>query len=323
MIKETHNELYKFNNDLWAVIYGLPNTINISFKKLYNFLEKLEPIKLKIFIDTNLQHLKSISHELIILIKDSKNKNIKLYHDAEIDPNIVRSMYDKLFIKIINIKNLPDNNVTLIFKEFIKGITYFRYQSKGYIKDPVYHRLFSCGDGKNSFRNEFNRCNKSLMNKKKLKEVSKRIKTCFLERLVYDKLYLKNQFQPTFSWDYVKKTQDQGHTNWLNQTYNDFNTCFPDISIIIKLKFFNSLYPNYLMIIWRVKKQIIFIEEYIKFIGINSNGELYYKDKVIYIKRNKNTTYFVKTNFDGEKIKYSKQQEDNLNLFTLLNREDI
>ena len=59
----------------------------------------VKDIKLKIFIDTNLQHLKSISHELIILIKDSKNKNIKLYHDAEIDPNIVRSMYDKLFIK--------------------------------------------------------------------------------------------------------------------------------------------------------------------------------------------------------------------------------
>lgn len=46
---ETHTELYNFKKDVSLLTYKLPNNINKSFKVLYNYLEKLEPIKIKIF----------------------------------------------------------------------------------------------------------------------------------------------------------------------------------------------------------------------------------------------------------------------------------
>lgn len=103
-----------------------------------------------------------------------------LIKDFNMDPKLLRSMYDKLFIKIINI-NVFENNATSVFKEFIKGITYFSYQEKGYTSNPIYHRLYSCGDGKNVFRNNFNTCNKTLMNKKKYMMFLKELKHVFLK----------------------------------------------------------------------------------------------------------------------------------------------
>ena len=82
-------------------------------------------------------------------------------------------MHDKIFSKKIVLENV--NNVTLIFNEFIKGMTYFSYQQKEINKHPIYHRLFSCGDGSHSFRNNFNRCND-----KNKKDAQRRIKTCYI-----------------------------------------------------------------------------------------------------------------------------------------------
>ena len=307
--KETHNELYKFNNELYSVIYSLPNNIKTSFNNFYNFLLKLDPIKLQIFIDTNIYILKNTRYELCILIKESKH--IKPYHST--DPNLLRSMYDKLFIKLLNLNS--GNNSTLIFKEFVKGITYFKYQESGYIKDPVYHRLFSCGDGSHSFRNTFNRC--SL--KKNRKDVSKRIKTCFVERLIYENIYLRYLFVLNNNAYHIKKTQDQGHTNWLKQTNNDFNTCFKGVYIKIKIKYSN-LFPIHLMIIWFLNENIIYTEEYIKSLKINGNME--YNRNVSCIKRNKTKTYITKTNFE-KTLKFYKKDENNKQFFKLLEKDNF
>jgi hypothetical protein len=312
MYQETHDELYKFSNDLWSTIYNIPNNLKKSFNNLYSFLIKLEPIKLQLFIDTNHYILKTISHELITMIKEANNNNP--YHNA--DSNTLRSMYDKLFIKI-NVKN---NLATFIFKNFIKGITYFQYQENGYIKDPVYHRLFSCGDGKNSFRNKFNICNSTLMNKIELKNVSKKIKTCFLERLIYEKIFLKYMFKLNNKAYYNKNSQDEGHTVWLKQTNNDFNTCFPNINIKIKIKY-TDLFPTYLIVVWILNNKIIYIEEYFKFIEINKDGNVSYKNKVLFIKRNSKKTYTTKTNFENKNTSFSKKDEDNKLLFKLLEKD--
>jgi hypothetical protein len=305
--KETHNELYKFVNDIDYVFYSLPNTLSISFNKLYTFLSKLDPIRLQIFIETNLYTLQKVSHEILLMIRMSKNKVV--YHNG--DPNVLRSMYDKLFINMLNIKNHPKTSSTYLFRDFIKGITYFKYQEKGILKHPVYHRLFSCGDGSNAFRNTFNRCN--IKNKS---TVYKRIKTCYLERLIYGNIYLKNVFLQTPSWDYTKKIQDKPHIDWLEQTLNDFNTCFPGISVKIKIKY-NQNYPIYLMVLWIFKNKIKYIEEYIKYFKVNQQGEIDYKDIVNCIKRNKDTTTVIKRNF-SDVISITKKKEDNKKLFSLL-----
>jgi hypothetical protein len=315
---ETHDELYNFNNDLSSVIFGFPGQekLKTSFNKLYNFLSKLEPVKLELFIYTNLQLLKHLSNEILFLIKGDPRA-------AKMDSKVLRSMYDKLFMKTIQLYKFPDNNFTLIFKEFIKGITYFKYQESGYIKDPVYHRLFSCGDGKHSFRTEFNRCNKTLMNKTKLKDVSMRIKTCFIERLIYQEMYLHNQFQLNIKSHLTKKTQDQGHTHWLEQTNGDFNTCYPELSIKIKIGYFNGLYPKSLQIRYFHKKKLIFVEEYIKTVGINNS--VFYLEKVVYTKLTRNFSYsanlYYSKNPQQIKWKFFKKYLDNNLLFKLLERD--
>lgn len=312
---ETHIELYNFNRDLSSLYFGYDSreSLKKSFQCFYDFLIKLDPVKLEIFINTNFQLLRDLSNELINLNKSLDPRIIKL------DPNTIRSMYDKLFIKIINIKSLPENNITNVFREFIKGITYFKYQDGEYRKDPVYHRLFSCGDGKHSFRTEL----KITMNKTKLKDVSDRIKTCYIERLIYQELYLKNKkFKLNTSSEYSSPKQDKGHSFWLNQTNNDFNTCYPDINIKITLKYIQSrlTIPNYLMIRYFHKDKLISVEEYNKVINL---GNDYYGESVKYKKTTKNASYSKKLYFseNPKKIKWDKikKHEDNKLLFKLLN----
>jgi hypothetical protein len=145
------------------------------------------------------------------------------------------------------------------------------------------------------------------MNNKKLKDVSKRIKNCYIERLIYEQMYLKNiKFKLNTSSEYTQPIQDEAHTNWLKQTSEDFNTCYPDISIKVNLKYFKLTIPNYLMIRYYHKGKLVFVEEYYKV------NDITYK-----VFRNKSTTYKVSNNF-RRIIKLKKENEDNTLLFKLI-----
>lgn len=127
-------------------------------------------------------------------------------------------------------------------------------------------------------------------------------------------------FKITDQAGYTKKKQDEGHTVWLKQTKNDFNTCFPELYIKIKVKYTN-LYPIYLMVMYFLNKKIIYIEEYFKILDIDNYGNINYKKKVTFIKRNKTKTYTTKTNFENKNVKFSKKDEDNKLLFKLLEKD--
>jgi hypothetical protein len=64
-----------------------------------------------------------------------------------------RSFHDKIF-KHLDIPSNPPQKVTLLFEQLIKGITYFEYQKNNANDIPIYHRLYSCGDGTELYRND-------------------------------------------------------------------------------------------------------------------------------------------------------------------------
>ena len=115
-LKDTHLELYNLNRELNLSMHLEPNELKKYFNKLYAVLKKLEPIKLQIFIDTNLYTLKDIYYNISILLREDK-QNIP-FHNA--DPKVLRSIFDKLFIKLLRIQN--NLNATILFKEFINNL---------------------------------------------------------------------------------------------------------------------------------------------------------------------------------------------------------
>ena len=131
---------------------------------------------------------------------------------------------------------------------------------------PIYHRLSSCGPGDKSFRDTYNRC-ETGGNKRKVK---KQIETCYIERLIYDELY-KHQtlFIPSTPTD--NRTQDQGHKNWLQQTFADFQTCFPNVVVKVEITEYQQHWPTSLVIV-RIKNGVETKEEYTRDITISPSG---------------------------------------------------
>jgi len=123
-------------------------------------------------------------------------------------------------IDIINERKI----VTNAFNEFIKGITYFQRDHVN-TDEPVYHRDGACPP-----RDMPNlKCAASISD-----AVKKRIYTCYIERLIYDELWLQ----------IMGTQQDGSHIRWLQDTKDAFRTCFPNTTIRISLRLSNGKPDN-------------------------------------------------------------------------------
>ena len=224
---------------------GKLEEVKVSARALINRLQAYHDVEKNTFIDKHYEQLSRIKYFLI----------------KKPDPT-VRSIHDKLFVNLLNFPKNPPLRITRVFEDFIQGITYFRKETV-HGEQPIYHRLTSCGPGTNAFRTRYNQCNNGMS--KKAKQLSKtRIQTCYIERLIYDKLYnTQTLFFPARGNSV--SSQDQGHLNWLEQTKADFKTCFPNIDIVVELNDFDGLMPSKLTIIRRKKNG-------------NSSREVYIKD---------------------------------------------
>lgn len=218
-------------------------SINDSANVFINKLEQTEYIQRITFKDLRYDNLSRIK-----------------YHLAGLKSKQARSIHDKIFRKLLNFEKAPPLKITKQFDEFLKGITYFAFQIPP-DKSPAYHRLSSCGSGTEAFRQAYNQCQKS-MTKSKISRVKKQIETCYIERLIYDDLYKKQTlFFPTDGRS--SPSQDVGHTHWLEQTKQDFLTCFPDVEIKVTIEEFDGTLP----ITLRIYKKI----------GAHSTEEVYKK----------------------------------------------
>jgi hypothetical protein len=148
--------------------------------------------------------------------------------------------------------------ITRIFGEFIKGITYFK-DGEYNLDKPVYHRLMSCENRSAVFRSMYQQCNTTTSKKKIAKH---RIETCYIERLIYDELYKNQRLHFPAKGD-EERSQDEGHNSWLEQTKADFNSCFPNVDLKVKLEY-NNVYPIKVTIMRYKNNTLVSIETYEK-----------------------------------------------------------
>lgn len=109
--------------------------------------------------------------------------------------------------------------------------------------------------------------------KNKLQTARKRIERCYTERLLYNELYVNEQlsFSGKTKWESsyllnptVPPKQEEGHMNWLNETKNDFQSCFPDHDIKVTLENYDGMFPTKITISQYFKDSLISTETYIK-----------------------------------------------------------
>lgn len=153
----------------------------------------------------------------------------------------LRSEYDKFFTNALNWQpSRTISHVTPLFAEFIKGITYFDDQPVG-SRVPVYHRLFSRGTGRDSFRQLHLQCrDDGTMSKTDRRVTEDRIQTCYKERLIYDALFKHgNLYFPAANE--AETPQDVGHLHFLAETHKDFQTCFPHMDLRVHVDFDGDL----------------------------------------------------------------------------------
>lgn len=176
--------------------------------------------------ETNMDILRIIKFLMDYLIKEQNNNEYK---------NKLIKHRDQLFgryFKNVFVSN-EKRRVTNIFNEFIKGITFFAGESSFEKGQPIYHRKQSCTP-----RGQKNIiCNSSNSNKIS-DEKKNRIRNCYIERLIYDKVWTS----------IVKASQDIQHVIWLAETKKAYNTCFPHVQIFVDVQFTENNIPFKLII---------------------------------------------------------------------------
>ena len=145
--------LYRANNSSSKILPNL-NTLLSRFEKK---LLKCSDIEIDLFIDENtieLKHMKA-------LLLEKKNP-LTSFHD-KIFKNILKFNENKDFVNIPN-----------IFRDFVKGITYFKYQESN--ETPIYHRLYSCGEKGSAFYDQLHKCTEQMDSIKRSETASPRPK---------------------------------------------------------------------------------------------------------------------------------------------------
>ncbi len=193
--------LFKYNNNLIAFQLLEQNLIEFD-----TIIKRVPRKNIESFITNHYQILTKIKHELLGCIeKNNSNKNKLIKYRDKI-----------FFSKLQNIDLVSiSKRLTRIFNEFMKGITYYENERVFDEKAPIYHRSGSCVSKGNSNK----KCD-GMNNEITSKEIEK----CYLERLVYDKMWT----------EVAGMQQDEGHLRWLTDTREAYNTCFPNCEIEIE-----------------------------------------------------------------------------------------
>lgn len=227
-----------------------------------------------------------------------KNEIIKIKFTLSKLPAL-RSLHDKVFTKHLKYnKNIP-THVTNLFENFITGITYFRNEQEQAI--PIYHRLYSCGPYENTYRQGNLVCTDDL-SKKKLNRRKSLIERCYIERLIYNNLYIEESLH--FPKTGVQENeQNEGHLFRMDLTKKDFESCFPNTKINIDIEYSDN-FP-FKLIINKINPKEELTLTYNKSFTIMANGNKIYEDAVECIKHDhKNNKKYIKTSRFGNPGKF-------------------
>lgn len=268
--------------DVVSEVRMLQLTNSQDFKKLKSYLKRFE---------RTCNKNKDANYLLVAfqnLHYDEMNK-IVFFLRAQKDHEL-RGFHDRVFKNVFRIGNRVPRHVTRVFDDFVKGITYFEFENPA--QQPIYHRLHACGNGTDPFRQQYHQCKKSMFefdgkiktqscvgvaaqrhNRKTKKDVQTRITKCYLERMIYDRLY--RDLELTFD---KEPEQDGGHLHRMQLTKEDFESCFPKTRFDIDIEYDNML-PYKLTIVRYVKDKEVSREVYVKRIVFDKvfGGKMYYE----------------------------------------------
>ncbi len=152
-------------------------------------------------------------------------------------PSSTRSLYDTLFFNLLKMQRQMTSEATDEFERFMPGISVFGMENINASEKPLYHRDASCGP-KSLTTSEYDdtrRCGPqhSLSQRDANKA---RILKCYVERLVYDKIYEKHNLRFPGKLEY-QGAQDANHWRRLEKTREDFESCFPFTKLILDVDF--------------------------------------------------------------------------------------
>ena len=188
------------------------------------------------------------------------------------------SIHNKIFTSILKIDKYISLGITKVFEDFIKGITYFSNEIENKKKTPIYHRAASCGNSSEDFKKKYLQCYKDN-NEVTLELKRDHIYKCYLERLIYDKIYLNSILHFPSGLNNELK-QNEGHIFQIEERAKNFNECFLGLKIEIEI-FYELDLPSCLILKYKKDGIIVKIEEYYKLIYIDSFGVKRYGEKTI------------------------------------------
>ena len=221
---------------------------NDVIMKLNDFESRLSKIsKIDEFIEIHYEILRGIKFEL---------SNYFKYLDI-LDRKPFIEFRDRIFLsKLQGIDVLNENRkVTLLFNEYLKGITYFNNEAVFDNRQPIYHRIGSCSEkGKPNFDSSGS-INDSIR---------QMVEKCYLERTVFDEMWQH----------FMQSQQDENHLKWLKNTKNAYATCFPNQDLEVKVIYNESEFDSSIM---NLKSNVPTILSIIKTIDGTIYKEVYEK----------------------------------------------
>ena len=148
-----------------------------------------------------------------------------------------RGIYHRLFQQLLSL-NVLTLRTTRIFNDFVKGITYFYSQQNLNANALIYHRPESCGPFGQAGQNEL-RCKNERLSEHEMNRRKNKVFTCYLERLIYDELYTREELSDSNQHvdGFSESTQNSGHQNALKIMKTFYESCFPGSTLKIQIDY--------------------------------------------------------------------------------------
>jgi len=218
--------------DMQNAFYDVSSAVRLySFVK--NDASEREVIRMMTAWKRKLEHA---SHAFVDEFKEFNQSELIRVKDVLVSNTKFRSVHDLVFVNALGFTSArPPIGITTLFDKFTRGVTQFSWHGAS-PKEPIYHRLFSCGTGTTAFRDAFQRCKRG-MPKDRRKDVKARIERCYIERMIYDDMYRTlGLFFPATGVQNGNE-QDAGHTFRMQETHDDFKSCFGSLSVRINITY--------------------------------------------------------------------------------------
>lgn len=266
---------------------------------------------LKIF-ESGLKKLNNTQRMQFKMQNDTSLRFIKTIVKSSNLPQL-QSLHDKVFTKLLMF-NSTKMQSTELFEEFIKGITLF--QKDFSLSQPIYHRDASCGPrslDKETYKNT--RSCKLVHTQKELKRNRKLIMRCYMERLIYDRIFSDLSLHFPASGD-QESHQDKGHRAMLDDVKSDFESCYPNTLVEIEIKYHptNTKLPVLLKIIKKSKRYQVEheVQTFVKIVNTQINPTTYsdvYLDDVICKKEVRGDKYYKTQKYNSPSDRWKKDKD--------------